>query len=537
MALLDHRGNPVRMSDLKKDLAGPTISGVRSILSEHPAQGLTPGRLGALLREAETGDATRYLELAEEMEEKHLHYLAVLGTRKRQVSQLEVTIEPADDSAEAARDAELVTEWLAAEQLEDELIQIMDALGKGYSVTEIMWDMSERQWMPLRLEFRDPRWFEFDEIDGRTLLMRGLDNSRQPLAPFKFVVHRFQAKSGLPIRGGFARMAAWFYLFANYAVKDWVQFIETYGQPFRIGKFPPNASPEDRAVLLRALTNLGTDAAAMVPESMMLEFAKVEGGGSSGQTMAHEKFLAYTDALISKAVLGQTLTTEVGDSGSRALGDVHDEVRRDIERSDAFALGQTLSRDVARPLVALNHGERKRYPRVMVHRADSLDVARVSDSLAKLVPLGLQVPAQPVRELIGLRAPEGDEEVLQPAAAPAPGDDEPDDEDAAETRALARTLARFARKRSRTATANRAGRVDDLLAQLADEIDAETTGAQDADIDRIRALAESAGSMEEIVDGLLDVWPDMDAAALAGRLREALAVANLMGRSDILDGR
>ncbi len=423
MPLYDHYGHVIDTSKLRQDLAGPTISGVRSILSGHPAQGLDPGRLGALLREAETGDAIRYLELAEEMEEKNLHYLAVLGTRKRQVAQLDVQVLPAGDDAEAQADADLVQEWLENEPLEDELVEMMDALGKGFSVTEIMWDRSGRQWWPQRLEYRDPRWFEFDDIDGRTLTLRDLENRRQPLAPYKFVVHRFQAKSGLPIRGGFARMVGWYYLFANYAVRDWVQFIETYGQPFRLGKFPPKASPEDKAVLLRALTNLGTDAAAMIPESMMLEFVSGQTQGAPGQTVVHQQLLAYIDSLISKAVLGQTLTTEVGDSGSRALGDVHDEVRRDIERSDATALSQTLSRDIARPLVALNRGERTRYPQILIGREETLDIARVSDALAKLVPLGLRVRSVEVLEMLGLDPPEDGEEVLEARAMPADPDD------------------------------------------------------------------------------------------------------------------
>ena len=421
MAILDQYGNPVRTSDLGREFAGPTVSGVRSILSEHPAQGLTPGRLGALLREAEQGDSRSYLELAEEMEEKNLHYLAVLGTRKRQVAQLDVRVVPADDGAEAARDADLVRDWLASEPLEDELIDVLDALGKGYSVTEIMWEFSERRWWPVRLEHRDPRWFAFDREDGRTLRLRGLDDRERPLAPFKFVVHRFQAKSGLPIRAGFARMVAWWYLFANYAVKDWVQFIETYGQPTRIGKYPPNASPEDRDVLLRALTNLGADAAAMIPESMMIELVETRQSGGGGRSSAHGALLAYIDALISKAVLGQTLTTEAGERGARSLGEVHDEVRRDIERSDALALGQTLTRDVARPLVALNHGERRRYPRIAVGREETLDVARVSEALAKLVPLGLRVAEGDVRDMLGFAAPEDGDELL--GTSPPPGAD------------------------------------------------------------------------------------------------------------------
>ena len=230
----------------------------------------------------------------------------------------------------------------------------------------------------MKLEHRDPRWFEFDDIDGITLNMRGLENRREPMAPFKFIQHRFKAKSGLPIRGGFARMVAWFYLFGNYAVRDWAEFIATYGQPFQIGKFPPGAGEEDKAILLRALTNLGTDAAAMIPESMMLEFAQVSGsgGGSSGsQATAHGSLLEYIDALISKAVLGRTLTTEAGDKGARSLGEVDDEVRHDIERSDTMALSQTLSRDLARPLVALNRGERRRYPQIVIGRMAHLNAA------------------------------------------------------------------------------------------------------------------------------------------------------------------
>ena len=480
MPLYDMHGNVVETSKLKRELAGPTISGVRSILSSHPAQGLEPGRLGALLREAETGDAISYLELAEEMEEKNLHYLAVLGTRKRQVAQLDVKVRPAGDSPEETADADLVQEWLDNEALEDELIEIMDAIGKGFSVTEIMWDMSERQWMPMRLEYRDPRWFEFDYIDGRTLRMRGLENRLEPLAPFKFVVHRFQAKSGLPIRGGFARMVAWWYLFANYAVRDWVEFISTYGQPFRIGKFPPGAGEEDKAVLLRALTNLGTDAAAMIPESMILEFAEVSGGSSSTGTTAHQDLLGYVDALISKAVLGQTLTTEAGDKGARSLGEVHDRVRRDIERSDAFALGQTLSRDIARPLVALNRGERKRYPRIVIGREETIDIARVSDAYAKLSPLGLPTKASQWYEILGLDAPEeGDDIIGGKVPEPEPDDDDGDPEDgppnnpqedanrdAAVARAVARALGRIA-------TANAAGDADDEIDRAIDEALAE----------------------------------------------------------------
>ncbi len=56
--IVDQYGNPVNKSILRQEIAGPTLTGIRSILSEHPAQSPTPGRLCALLREVETGEVS-----------------------------------------------------------------------------------------------------------------------------------------------------------------------------------------------------------------------------------------------------------------------------------------------------------------------------------------------------------------------------------------------------------------------------------------------------------------------------------------------
>ena len=99
--LLDQWGNPVDLKALKEEKAAPSVTGVRSVMTGHPSAGLTPARLARLLREAESGDPIRYLELAEDMEEKDLHYLGVIGTRKRQVAQLDISVEAAGDDQAA----------------------------------------------------------------------------------------------------------------------------------------------------------------------------------------------------------------------------------------------------------------------------------------------------------------------------------------------------------------------------------------------------------------------------------------------------
>ena len=325
MKLYDAYGREVATEALREEQAAPTMAGVRNIYSVmHPSAGLTPDKVVAIQREAEMGDPYLYLELAEEMEEKDLHYLAVISTRKQAIAGAELIVTPASEAAVDRRAADLVRAVIAggALDLENALYDILDAVGKGFSATEIVWDTSGREWIPRRLIWRDPRFFMFDWISGNELLVRtvrdegsiapvdgvavtparlsgathyrsrwyagaeddariGIQPLTAPLAPFKFIVHVAKAKSGLPVRGGIARAAGWAYLFKNYVLKDWVTFAEIFGQPLRLGKYSPGATEADKQALLSAVTNIGTDAAAIIPESMLIEFVEARQAGGA----------------------------------------------------------------------------------------------------------------------------------------------------------------------------------------------------------------------------------------------------------------
>ena len=454
MKLYDAYGREVDTDSLREEQAAPTLAGVRNIYSVmHPSVGLTPDRLSGILRQAEFGDPFLYLELAEEMEEKDLHYLAVLQTRKEAVAQLEVIVRAASSAVDDRRAADLVRETLSggALQIESALFDMLDAIGKGFSATEIIWDTSGREWFPRRLAWRDPRWFLFDWISGEELLVRTLSTEGQsipvegeprprpahfagsglyatlrggfgiqpltaPLAPYKFITHIAKAKAGLPIRGGLARAAGWSYLFKNYVLKDWVTFTEVFGQPLRVGKYRAGATEQDKQTLLQAVANIGTDAAAIIPEAMMIEFTEAK---QTGSAELYEGFCEYLDSQVSKAVLGQTLTTQMtSEGGSRAAAEVHDAVRRDILTSDARRVAATVNRDLVRPLVDLNLGPRKRYPEVVLGIPEENDVKDFAAMIAMLADRGLRISQKTVLDRLGLPEPQAGDEILQAAGRP-----------------------------------------------------------------------------------------------------------------------
>jgi phage gp29-like protein len=207
-------------------------------------------------------------------------------------------------------------------------------------------------------------------------MMLDAQGAEVPLPAFKFIWAAIPAKSGLPLRSGLARVAAWGWMFKAYTLRDWAIFTQTYGQPLRLGKYGPGASDKDRETLFRAVANIAGDCAAIIPESMRIEF--VETGNVSASSDLYLDRAEWLDRQISKAVLGQTATTdaEVGGLGS---GREHRQVQEDIERADARALSATLNRQLIEPPMQLNFGRLSRYPRLVIARPEAEDLAHAGD--------------------------------------------------------------------------------------------------------------------------------------------------------------
>ncbi len=477
--ILDAYGRPVQFERLHEEQAAPTLTGVRNIFSiVDTSIDLVPNKIVTMLRQAEYGDPWLYLELAERMEEKDELYQGVLHTRKMAVSQLDIDVQAAGESAQDQDDAAFVRDVLidGSLDLHDTLFDLLDALGKGFAATEIIWNTEGTNpatghpwWIPARFAWRDPRWFMFDWISGEQLLVRslstegpavpmghggqplvnpanvrilgdpkrqeiGLQPMTQPLAPFKFITHVAKAKAGLPIRGGLARIAVWNYFYRNYILKDWATFAEVYSQPLRLGKYGPGATENDKAALMQAVANIGTDAAAIIPDSMMIEFCEVK--SPQGLADVYEKISTYLDKRLTIAVLGQELTTSLPKgSGSRAAAEVHDVVRRDIATDDARRLMATLKRDLVKPLIDLNRGPRRRYPTITIGFAEQDDLVALANAAAPFIDRGLQLSEKWVRDKFGAPDPQNGETVLHPVkptpGASAAGDGEVDRQPAA----------------------------------------------------------------------------------------------------------
>jgi phage gp29-like protein len=529
ITLYDGHGNKIDRGKLRDEESAPSLRSVRQPLSSYPSTGLTPYKLANILRLADQGDPHAQCELFEDMEEKDLHLLSVLATRRRAVAGLELKVEePAGANAQEKRAADLVREHLAGmESINEILFDVLDAVGKGYSASEIIWGIHKQEAIIKDIKWREPKWFRFDQDTLSELrLVDGTTPFGKELTPYKYITHFHRAKSGLPVRGGILRPCTWMYLFKNYTVKDWIIFAEIYAQPLRVGKYPISSSEPEKDVLLQAVANMGTDAAAIIPETMLIEF--VESQGKQGSTDLYERLARFCDEQMSKGIIGQTLSADAKATGmGSGVADLQGEVRRDIKISDARQLSGTLSRDIARPLIDLNMGPVDRYPKICVIVEDADDLTELAANVKTMVEVGLPVPTAWAYKKFNIPAPEKGEAVLGSTGSPTGSTGAPTGSTSPTTGSTSPT---------KTA-ANAQGRPrPDSVAPVADQLEKEAAPITDAMINQVRGLLDEVADLSEFADRLPELLADMDTNQMTEVMARAFAAADLTGQHEVSQG-
>lgn len=167
----------------------------------------------------------------------------------------------------------------------------------------------------------------------------------------KFITHRFGVKGNNPYGLGLGSRLFWAVLFKREGVAFWLHFLEKFAGPTIVGKTPYGTLPDEQRKLINTLVEAKTSSAITVPIGTDIDFLEASRSG----TVSYEQWLAYWDRQISICVTGETLTTQVGESGgNRALGEVHQEMLDLLVDSDADLLSDTLRETLIRWLVEYN---------------------------------------------------------------------------------------------------------------------------------------------------------------------------------------
>ncbi|MBL8499560.1 MAG: DUF935 domain-containing protein, partial [Nitrosomonas sp.] len=391
--IIDVNGNPIDSGKMREQQTA-SLGLMRQTFAGHPSRGLTPAKLARILESAEHGDIQSQHDLFVDMEEKDAHIFAEISKRKRALLTVDWDIVPPRNPwAKEKKSAAYVKELLSdVQNFEDVIQDALDAIGHGFACLEMEWQMLGSEWLPKTITHRPQNWFQTDRATRTQLRLRDNTMDGAVLQPLGWITHVHKAKSGYLSRAGLHRVLAWPFLFKNYSVRDLAEFLEIYGLPLRLGTYPSGAGEDEKETLLRAVSAIGHDAAGIIPEGMLIDFKEAAKGASDPYAF----MIDWCERKQSMGILGGTLTSQAdGKTSTNALGNVHNEVRKDLMISDARQLAGTLTRDLVYPLYVLNVGgidDIRRCPRLVFDFGEAEDIKMYSEALPPLANAGLKIP-------------------------------------------------------------------------------------------------------------------------------------------------
>lgn len=450
--------------------------------------------------------------------------MAVFSQRRLAVVSREWEVQPASDSRADKKAADFLREQLAGVGAVNEddgatsvggfdgaTDKMLYGVFYGYAIAELLYARDGAQVVIDQIRVRDRRRFGFDATMRPRLLTSTNANPGEELPPRKFWYFATGADhDDEPYGLGLAHWLYWPVLFKRNGIKFWLIFLEKFGAPTTKGTYPANATAEEKTKLLAALEAVTTDAGIIIPEGMTVDLLEAARSGS----VDYVGLLTAMNAAIAKVALGQTLTTEA--AGGQYKADVQMDVRQDLVKADADLICESFNRGPVRWLTKWNFPNAQP-PRVFRRIEDEPDLQPLAERDKTIVEMGFKPSLKYIQDTYG---GEWEEKQVPPALDPNAVPGSP----ANAPPGPANPTGEFAE----------ADATDTVDAQ-SDRFEMEAGPALDKMIDQIRAVVQQAESLEDIRDGLLDAFPDVDAKAFAQIMQRAIAAAVAAGRYEAVE--
>lgn len=427
------------------------------------------------------------------------HAGSVLQTRYLSVAGEKLEITPGEDSAKGKEIAEFVTGELHGCNFKQAAQELLQAILYGYFCAEVMWVVENGRVGIDRIIGKHPRRFAFTMERELRLLTRESGMAGAEVPEHKFIVFSY-GDSDNPYGKGLGQKLWWPVWFKKHGIKFWLIFLDKFGMPTGVGKYPAGATTEQKKTLHEAIDAIHSETGVIIPDSMAVELLEASRSGN----VTYETLCEYMDKQISKAVLGQTLTTEVS-GGSYAASKTHDDVRMDIKDADAGMLAECLNRSLIPWLVDYNFAGVAKYPTIRFITEKKETLKEQADRDEVLVnKIGVQVDDDYWYDTYRLPRPKGGAAVVRTTAAPMFSERQP------------------------TTPPRQWTPEQQALEDLADSA-IQATDLKENER-QILEIVQGASSYEEAMENLLSFYPRMNMDSLQAGLEKALLAADLHGR-------
>lgn len=257
--------------------------------------------------------------------------------------------------------------------------EFLNAPYYGMTVSEVIWEYTDGKYWIQDIVAKPLDRFFFDY--NNNLRYRTNDNKNEIVPPYKFILSQHNASYDRPHGEVLLSKCFWPWTFKKGGLKFALIFMEKYGMPFIIGKQPRGSGKEKADELLNNLTSMIQDAAAVIPDDSSIE---ILANTSKADGSAYKFMVEFSNTEMSKAILSQTLTTEVQDKGTFATGKVHEGILDYVLMSDKHLVENAWNQAFSW-LTFLNFGDVE-FPRADLYEEEGINLiaAQRDEILAKL---------------------------------------------------------------------------------------------------------------------------------------------------------
>lgn len=278
------------------------------------------------------------------------HVWSCIQSRKSGLVGLEYTIAQNNSGTEIVKFIEEIFSKLDINQIQRD---ILEAPLFGYQPMEVMWKQTEgqRQFLvPTDIVAKPQEWFFFDFKGSLKFKKSGVPDGISP-PPMKILNVQYEPSYLNPYGHSLLSKCYWSVTFKNGGIKFWVNFTEKYGMPLILGHYTRGAASDEIQKLADVLADMAEDSVIVSPSDIKIEMQEAVRYSSIS---LYKELIKFCNAEISKAILSQTLTTEI-EMGSLAASQTHFKVRKEVILSDIKLVERALNK-LIQWIVELNFG-------------------------------------------------------------------------------------------------------------------------------------------------------------------------------------
>lgn len=278
--------------------------------------------------------------------------------------------------------SEFITEQFSNIRIDDLFKQLAEYSLFGFQAAEIIWQKIGDKWGFSDIICKPQEWFSFDR--NNNLLLKKINGQTEELPPNRFLLLQHRPSFINPYGEKLLSKLYWPYIFRKNGAQWWATFTEKFGSAFATAKYRPGSPEGEISDIINMLEELVSCGVAAFPDGTDINILTDTSKGAA--TNNFKEFQSYYSNSITKVILGATLTTDIGDVGSKSAAEVHNTVREDIALSDRKVFA-TAFNSLFRFMTLVNFGESAYPPEFVWHESEDLNTDKLERDV-KLYSIG-----------------------------------------------------------------------------------------------------------------------------------------------------